>query len=306
MKEIRFHGRGGQGAVLAAELLVLAAFEDGTYGQAFPAFGGERRGAPVQAFIRLDTRPIRVRYRVTAPDWLMILDPTLLGMVDVLQGLQPDGLVILNSERPPSGLEWTREALVFCVPATRIAVEILGQPIANSAMLGAFAAATGAVSLAAVQKAFLHRFPGELGARNSRAAEAAYEWLRQKGAEPVRVGPSPEMGPSSEMGPSQWMAGAVSSEIGRGSAAPGEPLHFAAVTGPRTSLAYPTGTWRYSRPVFDQERCTGCGLCAMYCPDACIFVENKKYDADDLYCKGCGICACECPASAIRMVAEEA
>ena len=293
MKEIRIHGRGGQGAVLAAELLVVAAFEDNKYGQAFPAFGGERRGAPVQAFIRMDTRPIRLRHRVNAPDWIVILDPSLLDMADVMQGLRPDGLVVINSEKPPSSLAWTRDALVCCIPATRIAIEVLGQPLVNTAMLGAFSAATGAVSLAAVQTAFRRRFPGELGEKNCRAAQAAHDWYNQTGATLVKVAKSR---PALVVTP--W-------ETSWGLGAQGQPLHFAAVTGPRSALAYPTGTWRYNRPVFDPEKCTGCGLCEMYCPDTCILVENKKYWADYQYCKGCGVCARECPADAIQMVAEE-
>lgn len=293
MKEIRIHGRGGQGAVLAAELLTIAAFEDNKYGQAFPAFGGERRGAPVQAFIRLDARPIRLRYRVTTPDWIIILDPTLLEVVDVMRGLRPDGLVVINSERSPSSLPLTQDAWVCCIPATRIAMEILGQPLVNTAMLGAFSAATGAVSLAAVQNAFRHRFPGKLGEKNSQAAQAAYDWYFQTGAAPVKVA---KTRPAFSVKP--W-------ETTLGLGAQGQRLHFAAVTGPRTALAYQTGTWRYNRPVFDLEKCTGCGFCEMYCPDTCILVDGKKYFADYDYCKGCGICVNECPADAIQMVAEE-
>ncbi len=293
MKEIRIHGRGGQGAVLAAELLTIAAFEDNKYGQAFPAFGGERRGAPVQAFIRLDDRPIRLRYRVTTPDWIIVLDPTLLEIADVMQGLRPDGLVVINSERPPSSLAWTQDAWICCIPATRIAMEILGHPLVNTAMLGAFSAATGAVSLAAVQNAFRHRFPGELGEKNSRAAQAAYDWFYRTNAAPVKVA---KTRPSFAVKP--W-------ETTPGLGAQGQRLHFAAVTGPRTALAYHTGTWRYNRPVIDPEKCTGCGFCEMYCPDTCILVDGKKYYADYEYCKGCGICVNECPADAIQMVAEE-
>lgn len=293
LKEIRIHGRGGQGAVLAAELLVVAAFEDGLYGQAFPAFGGERRGAAVQAFVRIDTHPIRLRYRVTSPEWIIVLDPTLLDIADVTQGLQPDGVVIINSEKPPTGPVWTRDVSVVSIPAARLATEILGLPLVNTAMLGAFSAATGAVSLLAIQEAFHRRFPGTLGEKNSRAAQAAYDWVRQTGAAPVRVRASraPLTVPLWESSP--------------GLGAPGQPLHFAAAVGPRTALAYHTGTWRYIRPVFDPEKCTGCGICRMYCPDACILVEGKKHSADYVYCKGCGICARECPADAIRMVSEE-
>ncbi len=294
MKEIRIHGRGGQGAVLAAELLVVAAFEDKKYGQAFPAFGGERRGAPVQAFVRMDTRPIRVRYRVNRPDWLIVLDASLLEMADVMQGLGPDGLVLINSEKPTSTLAWSSEGLVYSVPATRIGLEALGQPLVNPAMLGAFSAVTGAISLGAIQSAFRRRFPGDLGDKNSRAVQMAYDWVRQAKAMPVRVSRTGQA-PSA-------MAWEASPELG----APGRPLHFAAVTAPRTALAYPTGSWRYSRPVFDLEKCNGCGFCAMYCPDSCVSVENDKYYPDYVYCKGCGICAHECPAGAIQMIPEEA
>jgi pyruvate ferredoxin oxidoreductase gamma subunit len=293
LKEIRIHGRGGQGAVLAAELLILAAFEDHKYGQAFPAFGGERRGAPVQAFIRLDERPVRLRYRVATPDWIIVLDPSLLEITDVTQGLRPDGLVIINSEKPPSSLPWTQDAWVCCIPATHIALEVLGQPLVNTAMLGAFSAATGAVNLAAVQTAFHRRFPGELGEKNSRAALAAFDWFHRMGTVPVKVMKSR---PAFALAP--WK---TSEKLG----AQGQPIHFAAVTGPRTALAYPTGAWRYNRPIYDLEKCTGCGFCEMYCPDTCVLVENRKYYPDYEYCKGCGICARECPADAIRMVMEE-
>lgn len=294
MKEIRIHGRGGQGAVLAAELLVVAAFEDNKYGQAFPAFGGERRGAPVQAFIRLDTRPIRVRHRVYQPDCLIVLDSSLLEMTDVMQGLAPDGVVLINHEKPASSLAWSSEGLAYSVPATRIAFEALGQPLVNPAMLGAFSAVTEWVSLGAIQTAFRRRFPGEMGDKNSRAAQTAYDWIRQTKPRPVRVAPT-----GHPRGVAAW-------EASPGLGAPGRPLHFAAVTAARTALAYTTGTWRYSRPVFDLEKCNGCGFCAMYCPDSCVSVENRKYYPDYVYCKGCGICAHECPAGAIQMIPEDA
>jgi pyruvate ferredoxin oxidoreductase gamma subunit len=294
LKEIRIHGRGGQGAVLAAELLAVAALEDGKFGQAFPAFGGERRGAPVQAFVRLDTRPIRLRHRVNHPDYVVILDRSLLDVLDVLYGLKPGGLVLVNSEKPPSTIAWPSDALACSVPATRIALEVFGQPFVNPAMLGALAAATGEVSLAAIQRAFQLRFPGELGERNSRAARLGHDWLQEAGMAPVKVTRSrPAPG-----GVAAW-------EESPGLGAPGRPIHFATVVAPHTALAYPTGAWRYSRPVFDQAACTGCRLCEMVCPDGCVLVVDGEYVADYVYCKGCGICAHECPAGAIQMVAEE-
>ena len=294
MKEIRIHGRGGQGAVLAAELLVSAAFEDGKYGQAFPAFGGERRGAPVQAFVRLDAHPIRVRYRVYEPDYVVILDRTLPNLVEVLYGFKPAGLVLIDGEKTPAALTWSADALVYSVPATRIAMQVFGQPFVNPAMLGALGAVTGEISLAAIQLAFRRRFPGAMGEKNSRAAQMGFDAIRTPGAEPTRVYKSQQ----APWGPLQWEA---DPSLG----APGHLLHFGGVVAPRTSLAYPTGGWRYTRPVVDQANCNGCGLCDKLCPDGCLTIEAKQAIVDYEYCKGCGICAEVCARDAIRMVDEE-
>ncbi len=292
MKEIRIHGRGGQGAVLAAELLVVAAFEDGRYGQAFPAFGGERRGAPVQAFVRLDERPVRVRYRVNQPDYVIVLDRTLPAMVDVLSGLKPGGLVFVDTEKSPASMAWSAEAPVYAVPATHIALEVFGQPFVNPAMLGAWAGATGEVSLGAIQRAYQHRFPGPLGEKNSRAAQMGYDFIKA-GASPAQVQKSAET-----VGrPIPWEREEVAG-------VPGQPLHFASVVAARTSLAYPTGGWRYSQPQVDPNKCNGCGVCEMFCPDTSIRVINKLAVVDYEFCKGCGICAEECARGAIQMKVE--
>jgi pyruvate ferredoxin oxidoreductase gamma subunit len=294
LKELRIHGRGGQGAVLAAELLAVAALKDGKYGQAFPAFGGERRGAPVQAFVRLNDRAIRLRHRVHKPDYLLILDPSLFDMLDVLQGLAADGLVIINTEKALDDLAWSAEVCACTVPATRIGQEVFGKPLASPAMLGAFAAATGEVSLAAIHHAFLHRFPGEIGEKNNRAAQWGYDWIQSSETTPRRTTATPA---------ASWrqLGWADNPELG----APGRPLNPAIMVAPRTSLAYATGTWRYARPVVDLARCNGCSLCSQVCPDGCLFIENKRAVVDYDYCKGCGICANECPPDAIAMLAEE-
>ncbi len=292
MKEIRIHGRGGQGVVLAAELLATTAFAGGKFGQAFPAFGGERRGAAVQAFVRIDSHPIRLRHRVNTPDWVLVLDASLLDSVDVLQGCKPDGIALLNTEQDPARLSWSQDALVYAFPATHSALEIFNQPLVNPAMLGAWAAISGEIELAAVQAAFRHRFPGEIGEKNSRAVRAAFDWCREH-ASPVSVKRSPRAVANEE----GW-------EYTPGLGAPGRVLHPAGVVAPRTALAYVTGTWRYHRPVFDMIKCNRCGFCEMYCPDGCVLVENRNYRPDYQYCKGCGICARECPRGAITMVAE--
>src|SRR6476659_2386293 len=177
---VRIHGRGGQGAVTAAELLSVAAFDEGRHAQAFPTFGSERTGAPVVSFCRIDDRAIRLREPITDPDALIVQDPTLLHQVNLFAGLRPDGFLVLNTSRTLAelGLEDLVQRLTpehaVTVPATEIARAHLGRPLPNAALLGAFAALTGQVSLGAVCDAIRGRFPGAVGAGNTRAAEVAH------------------------------------------------------------------------------------------------------------------------------------
>ncbi len=168
MLEVRFHGRGGQGAVTAAEVLAVAAFGDGKYSQAFGKFGPERRGAPVQSFTRVDESPIRIRQEVYEPDIVVVLDPGLMKVVNVRQGIKEGGILIINTKDKVPG--------AWCVDATRIALDTIGKPIVNTAMLGAFSKASGgAVSLESIIKAIKERFPGELGEKNAEAIRKASE-----------------------------------------------------------------------------------------------------------------------------------
>jgi pyruvate ferredoxin oxidoreductase gamma subunit len=179
MIEIRIHGRGGQGSVTAAELLAVAAFDDGREAQAFPAFGVERRGAPVQAFCRLSEKPIRLRSQIYNPDYVIVQDPTLLDTVNVLAGVKPDGTVLINTEHSASELGLDTKARVVTFPATQIALEELGRPIMNTAILGAFAGLSGAISFDAIERSIRHRFPEELGEKNVRAARRAYDLMKE-------------------------------------------------------------------------------------------------------------------------------
>ncbi|MES5819835.1 2-oxoacid:acceptor oxidoreductase family protein [Streptomyces sp. RG80] len=176
MFQVRIHGRGGQGAVTAAELLSVAAFLEGRHAQAFPSFGSERTGAPVMAFCRIDDRPIRVREPVTLPDALVIQDATLLHQVNVLEGLRPGGAVLINATRGPDdlGLE-TLTGPVLTVPATALALRHVGRPLPGAALLGGLAALTGCVTLDSLATAVRDRFPGRLGVANADAAREAYE-----------------------------------------------------------------------------------------------------------------------------------
>lgn len=180
MFEVRFHGRGGQGAVTAADLLALAAFEEGRFAQSFPSFGSERTGAPVVSFCRLADREIRTREPVVAPDCVIVLDPTLVHQVDLLSGLGPDGYLLINTSRTLGQLGLVsvaarlRPERSLTVPATDIAMRDLGRPLPNAAILGAFAAFTGQITLDAVQRAIGARFGrDELVARGNSAAAAA-------------------------------------------------------------------------------------------------------------------------------------
>jgi pyruvate ferredoxin oxidoreductase gamma subunit len=180
MIEIRLHGRGGQGSVTAAELLAVAAFDDGKEAQAFPAFGVERRGAPVMAFCRISDGPIRLRTQIYDPDYVIVQDPTLMNSVNVLAGLKPDGTVLINSESKPEDLKLNTKARVVAFPATEIALEELGRPIMNTVLLGAFAGLSGMISFEAIERSIRHRFPGELGEKNIKAARRAYELMKEQ------------------------------------------------------------------------------------------------------------------------------
>ncbi|WP_456471858.1 pyruvate ferredoxin oxidoreductase subunit gamma [Methanocaldococcus sp.] len=176
MIEIRFHGRGGQGAVTAAQILAKAAFYDGKYCQAFPFFGVERRGAPVRAFTRIDDKKILIRSQIYEPDYVIVQDPTLLDSVNVLEGLKKDGAVIINTVKDDLNLSYK----TYTIDATGIALEVLGVPIVNTAMVGAFAGATKIVSIESVKKAILETFKGKLGEKNALAAERAYNEIIKK------------------------------------------------------------------------------------------------------------------------------
>jgi pyruvate ferredoxin oxidoreductase gamma subunit len=177
LRELRIHGRGGQGSVTAAELIAVAAFEGGMHAQAFPAFGVERRGAPVQAFVRFDNKKIRLRSQVYEPDYILVQDSTLIRDVNVFQGVKEGGIAIINTEKAiaypvPKGVK------VITIDATSIALKHIGLPITNTALMGAFAAASGEIGFAALEDAVKRRFKGDLATKNIAAAKAAYDTVK--------------------------------------------------------------------------------------------------------------------------------
>jgi pyruvate ferredoxin oxidoreductase gamma subunit len=188
MFQVRFHGRGGQGVVTAAELLAAAAFREGRYAQAFPSFGSERMGAPVMSFCRIDDKPIRTHEPVTDPDALIIQDATLLHQADLFAGLKADGYLLLNSVRDFGELglaELTaryRGDRLLTVPAANLAMAHLGRPLPGAPLLGGLAALTGVISLDAVLAAIAERFAGQVAAGNAAAARAAFEYVAAEAA----------------------------------------------------------------------------------------------------------------------------
>ena len=179
MLEFRWHGRGGQGAWTASELLARTAIFEGKFIQSFPEFGPERMGAPMCAFTRISSEPIRIHCAVYDPDVVIVLDNTLLKTVPVTAGInQPDDVIIINSPEKPSVI---REELkintgrIWTVPATEIALRILGSPITNTALLGAVARATDIVTLDALGKTIHQRFTEELAEKNFAVIQEAYK-----------------------------------------------------------------------------------------------------------------------------------
>ncbi|MDJ0766800.1 MAG: 2-oxoacid:acceptor oxidoreductase family protein [Myxococcota bacterium] len=176
MAELRFHGRGGQGAVTSAELLALAAIAEGKYAQAFPSFGPERRGAPVVAFARIEKDMIRNRTAVQRPDVVIVLDPSILKIVNTSDGLKEDGLQVVNSSRTADELRTSfgLKGKLVTVNANHIAAEEIGRVITNTTMLGALVRATGLVAVDGLIQELKTRF-GRIAEGNIKAFKRAYE-----------------------------------------------------------------------------------------------------------------------------------
>lgn len=177
LKEIRIHGRGGQGVVTSSELLAIAAFNDGKQSQAFPNFGVERSGAPISAFTRISNEKINLRQQIYEPDYVIVLDPSLLSTVEVTKGLKNNGLLIINSDKKPEELGLKTNARMVSFDVSKKAIEILGKPLVNIGVLGAFAAITKEVSLPSLLKAIDQEFESkkEIAEKNKKLAEILYK-----------------------------------------------------------------------------------------------------------------------------------
>lgn len=186
MIEIRFHGMGGQGAVMGALMLAEAAYSEGKYAQKIPVYGGMRRGGDVTVFLRLDEKPIRRTSGVYEPDAIVVLEPALAKVPGIRKGLKKDGVAIVNEVIGPEEMDLgVKLSKVATVDATGISTEILGQraiPITNTTMLGAFSKTTGLVELNSLFEPIMHQFPGRIGELNVEACKRGFEAVRVKEA----------------------------------------------------------------------------------------------------------------------------
>jgi len=292
MHEIRFHGRGGQGAVMAAQALASAAHQEGGYATAFPFFGAERRGAPVLAFTRIDDKRIYRKTQVHEPDVVVVLDESLIDVVNVVDGLKEGGIVVVNTTKKPEEVDVGKDVRLATVDATSVALEILKQPATNSSILGALAKATGIVKIESIEKGIMQVFGDRLGPKigekNGRAARAAYDR--------TVIGDSHGVRPLTK--PKKWLPDV--NELPMGVAAVKKTTD-AGLVGPGSFIENKTGSWKVFKPEYDKEKCTMCNFCWFYCPEGCIYRKGDHMEFDMDYCKGCGICANECPVDAIKM-----
>jgi pyruvate ferredoxin oxidoreductase gamma subunit len=180
MIEIRIHARAGQGAITTAALLGQAVFAQGKYAYAFPHFGAARMGAPMNSFVRIDDKPIRLRSQVYYPDYCIVIDPTLMRGFNIFEGMKESGSVIINVTKTTEVPQSPGGIKVFRVPATDIANEIIKRPLGNTVLLGAFAATSGLIKIKDLAKAIGERFGGEIGNLNQKAAQAGFNYIKEK------------------------------------------------------------------------------------------------------------------------------
>jgi pyruvate ferredoxin oxidoreductase gamma subunit len=284
--EIRWHGRGGQGAVTSAELIALAAIHEGKFAQAFPSFGPERRGAPVLAFNRISAdKPIRIRSGILKPDVVVVLDPGLVTLINVTEGLKNGGWLIVNSTKSVEELqqEFSGNWKLGVVDATSIARELLRVNIVNTTMVGAVIKATNVVKLDSLDEPLKERF-GARAKSNFDACMKAYSGTVFSEITTTGIKSPKNFQVEKVPGWRDLKVGCVVTEAGN-------------------ARQFSTGDWKSQHPVWNDERCIQCGICEIVCPEGCIKRDKDgRYRADLFYCKGCGICSHECWPQAITMV----
>lgn len=296
MKEIRFHGRGGQGAVTAAELIAQAAIGNGLFAQGFPNFGAERRGAPVMAFLRVSESQIYLRERIDSPDVVVVLDPTLVGLPEVIDGLALGKTLVINASEKERGnfMEFAQHYRLGFVDASQIAMECIGLPITNTAIIGALVKATEIISPDALKAPFEGRF-GKLAEKNLKAMLSAYDQIefietQAAGGDDIEGKPVDYQEYIKGEALFPWNEVEIGCDVHR----------------PGNSEEFLTGNWRTGGyPLMDEEKCIDCGICWIMCPEMAFIKTDGCYRWSGDYCKGCGICVTTCPKKALSMEEEK-
>lgn len=178
MKEIRIHARAGQGAITTAEILGQAYFQEDKFAYAFPNFGAARMGAPMNAFVRVDKNPIRLRSQVTQPDYLIVADPTLMRGFDCYSGFKADGIAVVNTKEGLDIPQPKGKQKIHLIPANDIAMKTIGRPLGNTVLLGAFSAATQEIKLESLNQSIKERFSGKTADLNIEAAKQGYDYIK--------------------------------------------------------------------------------------------------------------------------------
>lgn len=288
--EIRWHGRGGQGVVTCAELLAKAAIAEGKYAQSAPSFGPERRGAPVAAFLRISSKPIYLRSQIDNPDIVVVLDPTILPLPDVIAGIKKNAIFIANTNKLLEDVKYLLGVNVKLgiVDATKIALEVIKRPITNTTILGSFVRATNIVKLDSVKAEIKERFPTNYET-NIKAMVRGYEELEMENETNRTV--------ITEKTKSKKVASKLPKW---------QELSIGLTAKAGTAKNYKTGSWRSLVPITDATKCIKCGICWVYCPDSSRYqTQDGTYETNFDYCKGCGVCARECPTHCIVMQEEK-
>ncbi len=294
MHEIRFHGRGGTGAVMASRALAKAAFYAGKNAVSFPSFSAERRGALVLAFARINTKKIYRKSQIYEPDTIVVLDNSLIELKDVAKGLKQDGIGIINTTKKPDEIILSKAINLGVVDATNIAKETLGQPFANSAILGSLIRSTKLVGMEELEKGILSVFGAKLGEKQARRnVEAA-----RIGYEETQFGMSQGERNYSKLQP--WLPSVE--ELPIGAILPKTTVSTGQSIGPGSAITRITGTWSYIKADIDQEICIKCLKCVFHCPEGTIHRKNNTVIVNKAYCKACGICESICPVNAIKMI----
>ena len=179
MKEIRIHARAGQGAITTAALLGYAYFLKGMYPYAFPNFGAARMGAPMNAFVRVDTKPVRLRSQIYEPDYVLVVDATLMRGFNCFSGLKEDGVAIINEKEGANVPKVKTKQKIFVIPATDIAMKTIGRPLGNTALIGAFAAATDELDLDTILEVIKKRFTGKAQEGNVEAVKQGCAYIKK-------------------------------------------------------------------------------------------------------------------------------